>query len=155
MAIRININTLKEGSQLLEFSSDTKELGLDENLTNHEIRIRLGLNKTSDQLDIRANVSGKMNLICDRCLESFDKNFESSIELVYAQRHRREEKIDDDYFRTYDASHRTIDITNDLKETVLLSVPFKKLPDENEKGECTVCKKNHDYWKQFITNIDE
>ncbi len=140
---------------MLEFSSDTKELGLDDDLTNHEIKIYLELHKIIDQLDVRAKVSGKLNLVCDRCLENFNKDFESDIELVYAQRHKREEEVDDDYFRTYSPSHRTIDIMNDLKETVLLSIPFKKLPDENEKGECTVCKRNHDYWKQFITNIDE
>src|SRR5690349_10519630 len=101
MAIKINISSLKDGSQQLDLVSDAKEIGLENDLIKDDLSIRLNLTKTIHQLDVRAQISGSLNLECDRCLEEFKKPFDSSFELVFVQKTRREEEINEDYIRTY------------------------------------------------------
>ncbi len=154
MAIKINIGTLNEGSQQLVLNSDSKEIGLDENLATDPIEITLDLFKTTHQLDIRAKITGKLKLECDRCLEIFEKPFDSDFELVLVQKNRREEEINEENIRTFDAHMKSVDITNDIKETIILSVPMKKLPEEKNDGSCSWCGKSREFWSSII-KIDE
>lgn len=153
MAIKINIGSLKDGSQQIDLISDSVEIGIDKSIIKNEINIVLELTKTTHQLDIRATVKGKLNLECDRCLEEFSKPFETKFEIVFVQKSPREEAINDDYIRTYSPHMKQVDITNDIKEMILLSVPMKKVPVENSEGICSWCGKGKDYWDNFI--VDE
>jgi uncharacterized metal-binding protein YceD (DUF177 family) len=155
MSIKINIGSLKDGGQQLLLETDSAELGIEENIVKGSVIVMLELFKTNDQLDIRAKVTGIFSFICDRCLEVFDKPFEQSLELVYAQKSPREEEYNDDYMRTYNANMKTIDITNDIREMVMLAVPMRRLPDEKKDGSCSWCGKTKEYWQQFIVNKED
>lgn len=155
MAIKINIGSLKDGSQVIGMVSDAKELGLDDNLLKENINISLELTKTVHQLDVRADVKGKLNLTCDRCLEEFDKPFDTRFELVFVQQSPREEPINEDYIRTYSPHMRQVDITNDIKEMIILTVPMRKVPDEKPDGSCSWCGKGKDYWNNLIKDEEE
>lgn len=154
MAIKINIGSLKEGNQQLELVSDSRELGLDENILKSGLNITLDLTKTTHQLDVRTKLKGELNLECDRCLDEFKKPLEANFELVFVQKSPREEVIDDDYIRSYSPHMKQVDITNDIKETVLLSIPMRKVPHEKEDGSCSWCGKGKDYWSSII-KVDE
>ena len=154
MAIKINIGTLNEGSQILELKSDAKELGLDENLLNDDVTVKLELFKTSHQLDIKTSVNCIINLECDRCLENFRMPLKTGFELVFVQQNPREEEIDEDYIRSYSPHMRTVDITTDIKESILLSQPMKKIPAEKPDGSCSWCGKTKEYWSSFIVEND-
>ena len=155
MSIKINIGSLKDGGQHLLLETDSAELGIEENFLKGNVNVSLELFKTNDQLDIRAKASGIFGFECDRCLEVFDKRFEQALELVYAQKSPREEEYNDDYMRTYNPNMKTIDITNDIREMVMLAVPMRRIPDENSDGSCSWCSKTKEYWRQFIVEKEE
>ena len=158
MSIKINIGSLKEGSQQLEIETNSNELGLRESQElgiKGNIRVLLDLFKTSNQLDIRAKIKGLFELECDRCLDLFEKPFEQELELVYVQKSPREESFNDDYLRTYDPNMRTADITGDIKEMIMLAVPMRKVPGGKNDGSCSWCGKTKDYWQQFIIDEEE
>jgi uncharacterized metal-binding protein YceD (DUF177 family) len=155
MSIKINIGSLNDGSQQLELDTDSAELGLEENLINGRVHIILDLFKANNQLSVKANISGLFGFECDRCLEPFDRYFEQGLELVYAQKLHREEDYDDDYIRTYNPSMKTVDITKDIKEMVLLAVPMKRVPAEKPDGSCSWCGKTKEYWNRFIVDEEE
>lgn len=155
MAIKINIGSLSDGSQQLDLVSDAKEAGLDESLLKEDVNIRLELTKTTHQLDIRANLRGSLNLECDRCLEEFKMPFETGFEVVFVQKSPREEEINDDYIRTYSPHMKQVDITNDIKETIILTVPMKKVPEEKPDGSCSWCGKGKDYWNGIIVSEED
>jgi uncharacterized protein len=155
MAIKINIGTLKEGSQQIELSADDNELGLERNLIKGNVDIILVFFKTIHQLDLKVIISGFLKMECDRCLDEFDKAFESGFEIVFVQKASRERVIDEDYIRTYNPSMQTIDITKDIKETIILSIPMKKVPDEKPDGSCSWCGKTKEYWDSVIIDEDE
>jgi uncharacterized protein len=150
VAIKINIGTLSEGNQQLELFSDAGEIGIDKKLLKGNLLIGIDLFKATHQLDLKVKLSGIMNLVCDRCLEVFELPFESAFEIVFVQKSEREEAINDDYIRTYSPFMKTVDITNDIREYVLLSVPMRKVPAETPEGVCTWCGKTEEYWKNLI-----
>lgn len=155
MAIKINIAALGDGSQQVALITDYKELNLDKDFVDGNINILLDLFKTVHQLDVKVNISGLLNLECDRCLEAFEKQFSVSFEIVYVQKTLREHEIDEDYIRTYNASMQTIDLTTDIRETVILAVPMKKIPDEKPDGSCSWCGRTKEYWSNVIIDEDE
>ncbi|HEY3250782.1 MAG TPA: DUF177 domain-containing protein [Ignavibacteria bacterium] len=154
MSIKINIGSLKEGSHQLELETSTNELGLREHIVKG-IRVFLDLFKTNNQLDIKAKIKGLFEFECDRCLDLYEKQFEQDLELVYVQKSRREESFNDDYLRTYDPNMKTVDITADVKEMVVLAVPMRRVPTEKNDGSCSWCGKTKDYWHQFIVDEEE
>ena len=150
MAIKLNIGTLNDGSQQLELFTDAREIGLDEKLLKGSLTIGIDLFKATHQLDFKVKISGIMNLVCDRCLDVYELPFESAFEIVFVQKSEREEAINDDYIRTYSPFMKTVDITNDIREYTLLSVPMRKVPAETSEGVCTWCGKTEEYWKNLI-----
>jgi uncharacterized protein len=150
MAIKLNIGTLKEGTQQIDLLTDAKEIGVDEELIKGDISLSIELFKAIHQLDLKAKINGIMSLVCDRCLEKYELPFQRDFEMVFVQQTEREEKINEDYIRSYSPFMKTIDITNDIREYVLLSIPMKKIPAENETGTCMWCGKTEEYWKKFI-----
>ncbi len=155
MAIKIGISSLNEGSQVIELKSDENELLLEKGTIFGPLDINLELFKTSNQLDLKAHLSGVLLLGCDRCLDEFHKKFTTDFELVFVQKSPREEEINEDYIRTYSPHMRTIDITNDIKEAVLLIVPMKKLPEEKPDGSCSWCGRAKDFWEGILTEKNE
>jgi len=154
MAIKINIATLKEGDQTLEFTCDAKEIGLDDVKIKDKLLISIDLFKIAHQLDLKISVKCLIYLACDRCLENYDYPINSIFELVFVQKGAREKSFDDGYIKSFTPYMQTIDITEDIREFVLLSIPMKHLPQENKDGSCSWCGKTKEYWKNFIKESD-
>ena len=155
MAIKFNIGSLNDGSQTLELTSDEKEIGLDEGTIKEPLSIKLELFKTTHQLDLKAHIKGTIYLECDRCLEKFEKNFDTSFELIFVQQTHREEAFSEEDIRTYSSHMKSVDITNDIKEAVILTIPMKKLPDEKSDGSCSWCGRSKDFWKDILVEKDD
>lgn len=155
MAIKFNIGTLNEGSQTLELQSDEKELGISEGFLKEPLAISLELFKTTHQLDLKANINGTIFLECDRCLEKFEKKFNTSFQLIFVQQTHREEAFSEEEIRTYSPHMKSVDITTDIKEAVILTVPMKKLPEEKPDGSCSWCGRTKDFWKDILVEKNE
>lgn len=150
MAIKFNIGAINEGEHELELFASGGELGLDKDLLKGDLKIKARFYKTANQLDLRMALDGIFLLECDRCIEKYQSPFHKDFELVFVQKHEREESFDDDTIRTYTLHMKTIDVTNDIKDFVLLSIPMKKLPTEKPDGSCSWCGKAKGYWNQYI-----
>lgn len=155
MAIKINIGSLNEGEQTLDIQSDEKELGFDEGFLKEPILVKLELFKTTHQLDVKAYITGTIFLECDRCLEKFEKKFNTSFELIFVQQTHREEAFSEEDIRTYSPHMKSVDLTTDIKEAVILTVPMKKLPDEKPDGSCSWCGRTKEFWKDILVEKDD
>lgn len=150
MAIKINIGSLREGSEQLDLTADPKEMGLDEKIVKNGLGISLDLFKATHQLDVKAKITGIMTLVCDRCLDMYEMPFETNFEVVFVLKSPREEEINEEGIRTYSPYMKTIDLTEDIREYVLLSVPMRRVPAETPEGACTWCGKTKDYWQNLM-----
>lgn len=150
MAIKINIGSLNDGSQVLELKSSEKELGIEEGFLKEPVSVKLELFKTTHQLDLKAEISGIIFLECDRCLDRFEKKFTSSFQLIFVQQTHREEAFSEEDIRSYSSHMKSVDITTDIREAVILTVPMRKLPDENPDGSCSWCGRSKEFWKDIL-----
>lgn len=150
MAIKINIGSLKDGSGKLDLTADTGEIGLDEKMFKNGLGISLDLFKAVHQLDVKAKITGIMTLVCDRCLDMYELPFETEFEIVFAQKSPRDEEVSEEGYRTYSPFMKTIDLTGDIREYVLLTVPMRRVPAETSEGTCTWCGKTKEYWQNLI-----
>ncbi len=78
---------------------------------------------------IRANfsISARVELICDRSLDIFEYPVEKDYEVLF-----KTEKVDesaDEYgaIRNFDTKYQQIDLEQDVRDTILLVLPVKKL----------------------------
>lgn len=93
---------------------------------------------------------GTVELLCDRCMEPFEFPFETDMQYSFidaGEFRRRVAHIDQEV--ESDASSDTrefvgdeIDLTNEVREAVLLAIPSKRLCSSGCKGICPVCGAN-------------
>jgi uncharacterized metal-binding protein YceD (DUF177 family) len=155
MAIKFNIGSITEGEHKLEIYANGNEIGLNKGLLKDNLLIKANFYKTLNQLDMKLTLEGTYLLECDRCMEIYEFPFRKEFELVFVQKHEREQGYEDDTIRTFSPHLKTIDITKDIKDFVLLSIPMKKLPPEKADGSCSWCGKSEEYWKKFIKQNTE
>jgi len=142
---KINIHNLKEGEQKYEFTAkyDDLNLGDVEFSIPGEIKIDIILYKIVNQISVKAFLKGKFEFDCDRCTEKYIQDFDTDFEIIYKYDFREKQtgisETDDD-IKIIPHNTIFIDIKEDIRDFIMLSVPLRKVPEENE-GKCLFCNK--------------
>ena len=89
------------------------------------LKVRLKAQRINGYLNVRVSIKGDMQWICSRCLAKFPHEFSEDFQFDY--------KIGDE---------KSIDVTDDVREEILLACPLKILCQDGCKGLCHVCGKN-------------
>jgi uncharacterized protein len=144
---KINVLSLKEGEYKSDYAIKPSDLKLDEKIFINVINIDVIVRKNSYQLEIGINFNSKVRLECDRCLDKFNYDCQGKFSLFYKPLLTKTQKINeeqnDDTLRYYLADSKYIDLTNDLRDFIILSIPMRKVPEEID-GVCVKCKRNID-----------
>lgn len=113
-----NTETLSVKDRAFDFNIDN------EIIKSSDIKFSFNANKYDNIVYIKYNIYGCFLLECSRCLDEFkydiNINFDSS----------------------FDVEKYEIDVLEQVKETLILSIPMKPLCNEDCKGICQVCGKN-------------
>jgi uncharacterized protein len=139
---RINISHLSEGIHEYFFESDPEKIGLDCRFDSI-LRVAAILDKSPRQILLRAETKVQGTFECDRCLEKFKKQIESKYSLVYVQGDRstvgvkRGEEI-----HILSADTNYLDLDEDVRQYINLTIPIKLLCKEGCLGLCSVCGVN-------------
>ena len=139
----INLATLPAGRSRLEAEAQAPDLGLAAGEWNGPIRGRLTVDKANEQVTVRGPIEAHANLECVRCLRAFELPVETEL-LVYADRSatsRRSEEEDDlerdQYMKFHDG--RELDVSEDVRESLLLELPISPHCREDCPGLCPKC----------------
>ena len=97
---------------------------------------------TDNKLTVNVTLYVDILFKCDRCLTDVNKHFEIKVAEVFIPRN---EQIDDLEEFVYDKS--VIDISDILRERLLLNLPMAVLCKEDCKGLCPKCGKNLNFGK--------
>ncbi|MDD3652926.1 MAG: DUF177 domain-containing protein [Desulfotomaculaceae bacterium] len=97
------------------------------------VKASLLVSKNGPTIIVEGSVSGRIKLICDRCLEPFDFFFEAPVKECYAHTPNNSESE----FVSY--SGDVIDITSDVINDIILSLPMKSICGEECRGLCAKC----------------
>lgn len=151
--MRINVADIKlevgkHKTVELETRLETIELGGQEVRFEQPFTGEAEIWNVGDRLLAKVEVSGEAVLVCGRCLveytEPLDVSFEEEFtETVHDERQPDEEDEEDESGRSVSAyTGDEIDLTDPLRENILLDLPIKPLCDEECKGLCPTCGTN-------------
>jgi len=138
--MKIKISSLKDGAYEYFFEDDVKKLDLEQPFVGKYFT-KVNLSKYFNQIILEVATSVDAELECDRCANIYSTKIESRYKMVYL--HDQPEGDDDSVDVTYISKDADkIDITEDVRDYILLAIPMKKLCKEDCKGLCLQCGKN-------------
>jgi len=139
--MKIRFTQINEGSNQLYFEHNFATLGLhesEERLPN-PIHVNVDLNKVGSQFFLNVVVDTVASFTCDRCLEKFDQQIKDKFKLVYSIEKTYYPESADRDFRVITSETEEIDLSDDIRESLLLAVPMKIICSEECKGLCPQC----------------
>lgn len=86
-----------------------------------------------ERVNVRAEVSATLRSRCVRCLEDVEMPVEATMDAVFA----RQKDPDDPDLYGFEAS--TIELTDAVRDALILEIPIRILCSEDCKGLCPVC----------------
>ncbi len=120
-------------------------IDLDPGLIASPCEIFCQVSKGGGQISAKGWVSGKLKLICDRCLKGFEEEYKSFFEVHYrpiaeaVQGEEPEKALNPGEMETVYFDGEILDIGDQIRQTVILSVPMRSLCREDCLGLCGHC----------------
>lgn len=138
--IKIKHTNYADGVHDIYIEEKPEALGIEDTYVN-VLKLNIKMDKSHSQIVLDCNLSGTIKFDCDRCSEEYTQDLENDFQLIYIF---GSEEADNESLNVFNISPETdtIDITADVKDYALLSVPMKHLCDEDCKGLCPSCGKN-------------
>ena len=147
----IDLRTIPTGSRSLEFDLEKdwwrsggqrdQILGIDTS-----VQVKMKIYGAGDKYVLDGELSGGLQVICDRCLEGYDRELRTVFRVFLAlpvpetdqtEIELAEEDLEVDFIRGEE-----IDLDEIIREQIYLSLPMKSLCSENCLGLCPVCGSN-------------
>jgi len=135
--MRIKISGLENGAHEYNFEADIEKIDLTEPFIGKS-NTNVVLNKFDDQIILETSTNAGANFICDRCCKEFNQTVKSKYKMIYLLRsiEDAEEEINITYLSP---DTHIIDLSNDVRDYMILSIPMKRLCKEDCKGLCDKC----------------
>jgi uncharacterized metal-binding protein YceD (DUF177 family) len=134
----IEFKGLKEGLHEYEFEINNKFFEhFNEGLVeNGEVTVKVKLEKRSAFLKLYLEISGWLELTCDRCLENYQQDIELETELFVKYGEEKEFDEGDNVIWVLPEEHY-ISLAQTIYEYVVLSIPLRHVhPNETGENSC-------------------
>jgi uncharacterized protein len=139
--MKIQLGGLSEGVHDYQFQVEASDLALPENFSK-PVRVAVVLDKTGSQAFLRGQIQTTGTFLCDRCTSTFEHPVLSTYQMCYLPEGSDASETDPAELQVLTAGSTVIEITEDVRQTILLSVPLKLLCSENCEGLCPQCGTN-------------
>ncbi len=139
--MKINISNLSEGVHEYEFEENPSSIELDERFSRPVVA-KVGIEKRRRQLFLTGHIKTFGKFVCDRCLDNFEKEIEVDYRMTYVYDMEDAGEIDRGEITVIHTSTNEINIAEDVREYILLSVPLKLLCKDDCAGLCSTCGAN-------------
>ena len=136
--MKIQVGGLSDGVFHFSFAVDSTTLGLDEHFRD-QVVAKARLEKSGSQFFLSTNIEALGSFECDRCLTPFPSPLASSYRMYYVTQEGADKSVDPAELQIVPPGFSVIDLSEDVRQTVLLSVPLKVLCSENCRGLCPHC----------------
>jgi len=130
--LRIDIRTLEIGPHEFNLECTPDDLGVEPEKME-EIRADVKLNYDGKEALLNIEVSAVVNLVCDRTMVSFKQPIKGSYTVLFSP-HKFEEDTGDEV-RPFSAKDEELDITDIVRDTLLLAIPIRKIAPGAEKAD--------------------
>ncbi len=138
--IGLQVDSLVEGTNELVFTCDAADFN-DRQLIDagfgKNIRVEVSAEKSETEITVSIRTSAEADLSCDICLAPVPTKLTGTYRIFYVYNDHAERDTDgNDDYRLLERTAETIDITEDVRETLLLSLPMKVTCTDNP--ECRI-----------------
>ncbi len=124
--VRIELERLREGFQRIELMPSAEALELDPQVFE-DIRVELHLTYEGGRLLVQLWAGATATLECDRTLELFKQPIEGTYSLFYVPPGVVVQREDVEEVRELRHSDRFVDLTDVVRDTLLLAIPMRKV----------------------------
>lgn len=133
--VQLDIGGQTNGASAQSIDVAPEELNLDP-ADFEQIHVDAELDTKGDRILVSLVVSGVAHLICDRTSEPFEQRIEGTHTLLFVPADRVESlESDTDDVRGYEPADLYLDVTESVYDTLLLSVPIRKIAPGAEEAE--------------------
>ncbi len=124
--LKFKINEIEEGESVQDVTVAAEELalGLD---SADRFRVVVTFKRSRTMIEARILVEGDLILICDRSLEPFTFPTEGVYTVLFKPDVTDETEDDQVALRRLNIASNLLDLTRDVRDTLLLTVPIRKL----------------------------
>jgi len=106
----------------------------------------LAIQKSGEEYYCQGDVDATVRLECARCLKLFDGHFRGHTDFVVcSQEHhaaQRELALDDEEYVCFQGDDLCVDLTEVIRQTIVLGISMMPLCSEDCRGLCVGCGKN-------------
>ncbi len=145
--LTVNVATISEGQSRFEADVSVDDADLEQSPEfNHPIHILHDFNKVGDDVFIKTKLTTKVDLTCDVCLDEFKLDLDETVDIILTKDSDLVERGEEDVYLITDSTTQ-VDITDSVRQSLLLSIPFKKVCRDECQGLCPICGINLNYEK--------
>ena len=139
--MKIQVGGLSEGVHEYRFRTTPAELELPP-VFRDEVETSVTLEKTSRQLFLRATGGTTADVECDRCVTPFRETLEFGYQMHYVPEEPDAGRVDPSEVQVLPPGSTMIDLSDDVRQSILLAFPLKHVCRDDCKGLCPRCGKN-------------
>ena len=147
LTVYINLKNELKNENFIErnFSVPFKSLDLPSEYSSKSknVDVHLFIFKEKDGYLISLSIKSDIQLSCDRCLEPFNMNLEGKSNIFLSKKKLAGGELhEDDLIARYLEDEEKFNLSELLREEILVQTPMKALCNENCRGICPVCGSN-------------
>lgn len=139
--MKFNTGSLPLGTREFSFVEDSEIVGLDDRFLG-DVKVLARVEKTTRMVEVKASVSVRAKLVCDRCAEEYIKDLRTTFRIMYLFHEEDKAGYLEEEIVILPSEYTVVDITDDVRQYILLTVPLKLLCSEECKGLCSECGTN-------------
>lgn len=114
-----------------------ESLDLPDEAKGKEVFGKLKLTRLDETILLQGHLKAGLEIVCDRCLEHFPINLDIDFDREY-EIDRSNQTPESLYVDKYN----DIDVSEPIREEIILAIPMRKICEENCKGLCSECGGN-------------
>jgi uncharacterized protein len=105
------------------------------------LSLRGRFTRSGEDYLLQGHIAGVLETICARCLEPARVTVDAPIAVTFVPADEDDEELDEDD-DVIGFAGREIDVSDEVRDEILLALPLKPLCDESCRGLCPVCGGN-------------
>ena len=146
--MKININDITTTEADVVFDAPISEFAfsVEELILKEEVQVMTKVRKMNEKILVKGNIKTCMELECSRCLEHFPFSIDEDFQIVFEpfssdikeeELELEKEDLDIGFYK-----EGIIDLTEVVREQILLAIPMIPICNETCKGLCPYCGQN-------------
>jgi len=133
--VRIDIKALRPGSYEYDWILKAEDLNLDPDIFM-DLKAKARLDFLPARIFVTLNTYAKVGLVCDRTLVEFEQPVEGKYHIMFAGTEMLEgSDMNDEGIRLLEVGDEEIDLTDIVRDTIMLSLPHRALSPGAEDQE--------------------